>query len=187
MGHRALLFILTLVTVLLAAGCPQQPPEVRIAETRTQYFLEPTGMLVQEIEIAAEDFEDGEEAEAMAADQAMVDEEMGEGEEGTMEEAGPRTVKVLFDLIVRFDGLRESLPGITVEVAHSDPFGKEKARYLQWIETAGMKKGNARQLSFEREIPDYESGDEFSIEFRQHIPREEWGDYKEFEGVATAP
>jgi len=182
-GHRVLLFTLTLVTVLLTSGCPQQPPEVRIAETRTQYFLEPTGLLVREIEaeVSAEDFEGGEEAEAAA------DEAAGDGEEGTMEAEGPRTVKVLFDLVVRFDGLRDSLPGITVEISHSDPFGKEKARYLQWVETTGMKKGDARQLSFEREIPDYESGDEFTIEFREQIPREEWDDYREFESVTSAP
>ncbi|MEE8522598.1 MAG: hypothetical protein V3T72_01605, partial [Thermoanaerobaculia bacterium] len=59
--------------------------------------------------------------------------------------------------------------------------------YLQWIETEGMKKSNTRQLSFEREIPDYESGDELAIVFRDHIPREEWGGYKEFESVAPAP
>ncbi len=192
-GQRVLFCAFTLVVVLLASGCPQQPPEVRIAETRTQYFLEPTGLLVQEIEaeaaaeVAAEVAAEAavaEEAEVMEGEAAAEGAMEGEGEEGTLEEQGPRTVTVLFDLIVRFDGLRESLPGITIEIVHTDPFDKEKARYRQWVETDGMEKGNARQLSFEREIPDYESGDEFSIEFREHIPREEWGDYREFESVA---
>jgi hypothetical protein len=184
-GHRVSFCTLSLVAVLLASGCPQQPPEVKIAETRNQYFLEPTGMLVQEIEaeVSSEDFESGDVGEA----EEPPAEEMAGDEEGSMEPEGARTVKVLFDLVVRFDGLREALPGITIEISHSDPFDKEKAHYRQWIETAGMKKGNARQISFEREIPDYESGDKFSIEYREHIPREEWGDYKEFESVAAAP
>jgi hypothetical protein len=85
----------------------------------------------------------------------------------------------MFDVVVRFDG-RKSLPGITIDISHRDPFEKEKARYQQWIETPGMSRGDARQLSFEKEISNYETGDQFAIEFRPFIPPEERGDYREF-------
>ena len=172
---------------LLFAGCAQKSPEEIVAETRTQYFVEPTGLLIQEIEaedaLAAEADQGDEPAEAAAvAAEAAAEGEEVEGEE-VAEADGPRTVEVLFDLILRFDG-RKSLPGITIDIAHQDPFDKEKARYQQWIETDGMSRGDARQLSFEKEIPNYETGDGFTVEFQAFVPPEERGNYREFSEAA---
>ncbi len=189
--YRILACSLALLPLLLFAGCAQKSPEEIVAETRTQYFVEPTGMLIQEIEaedaLAAEaaEAEQGDEpAEAVAV--AAEAAEAAEGEmakEGEAEDDGPRTVEVLVDLVLRFDG-KKSLPGITVDISHQDPFEKEKARYQQWIETDGMSRGDARQLSFEKEIPDYETGDQFTIEFQGFIPPEERGNYREFSEAA---
>ncbi len=192
--YRILACALALLPLLLLAGCTPKSPEEIVAETRTQYFVEPTGMLVQEIEaedaLAAEADQGDEPAEAtaVAAEAAAVAAEAAaEGEEVEGEEVaeadGPRTVQVLFDLILRFDG-RKSLPGITIDIAHQDPFDKEKARYQQWIETDGMSRGDASQLSFEKEIPDYETGDQFTIEFQAFVPPEERGNYREFSEAA---
>ena len=187
--YRILAGALAILSLLVLAGCAQKSPEELVAETRTQYFVEPTGMLIQEIEAedaleAAEaDQGDGPAEDVAGAAEA---EEAAEGEESMEEGAeadGPRTVQVLFDLIVRFDG-RQSLPGITVDVSHNDPFDKEKARYQQWIETDGMSRGDARQLDFSLEIPDYETGDQFAIEFQAFIPPEERGNYREFSEAA---
>lgn len=172
------------VAALLAVGCVQKSPEQVVTETRTEYFLEPTGMLVQELKTEPE--AGAAEGEEVAGEPEEAEPgETAEGEEGMVADEGPRPVNVLFDVVVRFDGLRDSLPGITVEIAHSDPFDQEKGRYIQWIETAGMRKGDARQISFEREIPNYETGDEFRIEFREFVPPEERGDYREYEGAGA--
>jgi len=189
--HRVLFRSLTLVAVLLAFGCPEQPPEVRIAETRAQYSLHSPHFLVEETEaeevLSAEDFESGEE-DAMEPMEAEAEGEgEGEGEEGQMEPEGPRPVNVLFDVMVNFEGLRDGLPGITLDITHKDPFDQVKADYRQWVDTTKVRKGNPQQLSFEREVPDFESGDTFEIELRGYVPPDEWGDYKEFEGVASAP
>jgi hypothetical protein len=181
-SHRNLAFVLAVLPLLILVGCAQKSPEEVVAETRTEYFLEPTGMLVQEPETASEDLLAEDAAEAEQGDEPAAAEAAAaaEEDEAAAEEAeGPRTVRVMFDVVVRFDG-RKSLPGITIDISHRDPFEKEKARYQQWIETPGMSRGDARQLSFEKEISNYETGDQFAIEFRPFIPPEERGDYREF-------
>ncbi len=182
--------VCSLVVVGLLAACAPKDPAVRVAEARGQYFIEPTGMLVQkapEPEVAEEVMPEEAAAEAVATaeEAAATAEEIAEGEGGEemAEEPGPRTANVLFDLIIRFDGSK-SLPGVTLDVVHSDPFEKEKARYLQWIETDGMRRGDARQLSFEIDISNYVEGDAFAIEFQSHVPPEKFGDYREFAEAA---
>ena len=181
-SHRILACALALGAILLVAGCAQKSPQEIVAETRTEYFLEPTGMLVQEPAAESEEGLADEAAETEQGDEPAED-AAEEGEAEAEEPEGPRTVNVLFDVVVRFDG-RKSLPGITVDVVHSDPFEKEKARYQQWIETPGMARGDARQLSFEKEISDYETGDQLAIEFTPFIPPEKRGDYREFAEAA---
>jgi hypothetical protein len=187
-----------LAAVLLLAGCAQKSPEERVAETRAEYTVRLNAFLPQEPEVeepaagegeemAGEDEEMAEEGEEMAGEgeEAMAademeggDEEMaGEGEEMAAE--GPHTAEILFDLIVQFEG-DEALPGITVDISHADPFEQEKAVYHHWIETGDMIKGETKQESFVMAIPDFETGDVFSVDLRSYVPPEERGEYREF-------
>ena len=181
--ERALLTVLAMIVVLLCGGCAPKSPEEKIAAARAKYAMQPSGILVREIEpepaAEAMDAEEGAAAEAMAEDEEVTDELEFEAPEG-----GPRTVNVLFDLILTFDG-REALPGITIEVTHRDPFEKEKAHFRQWIETAGLGRGEARQISFEKEIANFETGDDFAIEIRPFVPPEERGNYREFAAAGS--
>jgi len=184
-----------LSAVLLLAGCAQKSPEEQVAETRAEYTVQLNAFLPQEPEAeepAAEEGEEmaeGEEAMAeeggeemagdeMAGDEMAGDEMAGEGDEAMADE-GPRTAEILFDLIVQFDG-DEPLPGITVDISHADPFEKEKAVYHHWIETGDMIKGQTNQESFVKEIPNFETGDVFSVDLRSYVPPEERSEYREF-------
>ncbi len=193
-SKRILACLLVLAAVVLTA-CPQQSPEARVLEARDKYTLEPTGVLVQELEAeaAAAEEEAGEmvaeavEAVAVAAAAEAVAEETAEGENLDEEMAapqGPRSVEVMIDLMVRFNATGDALPGVTVEVVQNDPFQKEKGRHLTWVETPGLRKGEERQVSVELEIQNYEDGDEFSIEWNAFVPPEKRGDYREFADAA---
>ena len=177
--------------VLALAACPPQPPEIRILEARSEYSLEPQGILINELE--ADAAEEGPPAAEMAAEADVAAEaavaaeasaeEAAEGEnldEENAEPAGPRSVEVLVDLLVRFGDKGEALPGITVEVVQNVPFQKEKKRHLTWIETAGLMKGEQRQVSVSLEVDNYEDGDEFSVEWNAFVPPEKRGEYREF-------
>lgn len=198
MGHYSnripLCLLLVLVAIVLTA-CPQKSPEARVLEARSKYSLEPTGFLVQELE--AEEAAGAEASPAAvvaeevsvaaSASEAAVAEEAAEGEvldEETAASAGPRSVEVMFDLLVRFNATGEALPGITVEFVQKGPFQKEKARYLHWVETQGLRKGEERQVPVKLEVDNYEDGDEFNVEFSEFVPPEKRGEYREFAEAA---
>jgi hypothetical protein len=129
-----------------------------------------------------------EEGVASSAEGAMAaeTEEGAEGEgaegEGMMEpemEEGPRTAQILLDLLVVFDG-SESLPGLTVDISHADPFEKEKANYRKYIEPGTMLSGEQKQVPVILEVENFETGDAFSAFVRSNVPPEERGEYREF-------
>ncbi len=188
-SNRILACSLVLAAVALTA-CPQQSPEALVLEARSKYTLEPTGFLVQDLEAeegSAE--EETAEATAVAAEATAVAAEAAEAAEGeaieeeVAELAGPRSVEIMLDLLVRFNATGDALPGITVEIAHKDPFQKERGRYLTWIETTGLRKGEERQVPVRLEIDNYEDGDEFSVEWSAFVPPEKRGEYREFAGA----
>ncbi len=189
-SHRILACSLVALAALALTACPQKSPEAQVLEARSKYSLEPTGILVQELETEvaagtedapAEAVAAAEEAVAVAAEAAAGEEAAGEeaaGEEAAP--AGPRSVAVLIDFLVRYNATGDALPGITVEIVQNDPFQTEKARHLTWIETPGLRKGEERQVSVTLEVDNYEDGDEFSVEWNAFVPAEKRGDYREF-------
>lgn len=197
-SNRILTCSLAALAALVLTGCPQQSPEMRVLEARSKYSIEPTSVLVNELE--AEEPIMGEESPAavmgeevsVAAEASAVAAEVAEGEvtgedildEEMAEPQGPRGVEVLFDLLVRFNATGDALPGITIGIVHQDPFEKEKGRHLAWVETPGLRKGEERQISVSLEVANYEDGDEFSVEFSPFVPPEKRGDYREFAEVA---
>ncbi len=199
-SNRILACSLVALAAISLTACPQKSPEVQVLEARSKYSLEPTGFLVQETEtekaaageenpaaVVAEEISVAASAEAASADAAATAEEAA-GEEMLDEEmaapAGPRSVTVMFDLLVRFNATGDALPGITVEIVHKDPFQKEKGRHLTWAETPGLRKGEERQVPVRLEVDNYEDGDEFSVEWNDFVPPEKRGDYREFAEAA---
>ncbi len=190
-SNRILVCSLIVLAAVVLTACPQKSPEVQVLEARDKYSLEPTGFLVQELETEAEAASEEMAAEpaevaAVAAEAAAVA-EAAEGEmldEETAAPAGPRSVAVMFDLLVRFNATGDALPGITVEIVHNDPFQKEKARHLSWVETPGLRKGEERQLPVRLEVDNYEDGDSFSVEWNAFVPPEKRGEYREFAEAA---
>lgn len=191
---RSLTALCVAALVLLVAACEPKSPEEQIAEARMHYTVELLGWTPQDLEpepvdamgedegaseagMTAEASSMAAEASAMAAeaDEASA----GEGEEDMEEETGPRSVNVLFDILVRFDGAGASLPGITAEVVHTDPLDEEKKIYLQWIDTAGMVDGETRQVDFVLEDVEMEEGDAFAVGLTAGIPAE-LDAYREF-------
>ena len=188
--HAILVCSLTLVAFLLTLGCAPKSPEEQVAMSRAEYTVTLNSFLPQrpepepilEGDMAAEAGEAVGEAAAMAAESAMEgDEEAAEGEEmeEMSEDLGPQSTDILFDLIVRYDGTNP-LSGLTLEVSHADAFEKEKASFRHWLELPPMVKSETKQVSFVREIPNFEDGDLFSVELRSAVPAEERGEYREF-------
>ncbi len=192
-SNRILACSLLVLAALALTACPQKSPEVQVLEARSNYSLEPTGFLVQELEAEAEMVPEAAEAAevvaeaAEAAAEATASEEAAEGEMLDEEMAAPqglRSVAVMFDLLVRYNATGDALPGITVEIVHKDPFQKEKGRHLTWAETTGLRKGEERQVPVRLEIDNYEDGDEFSVEWNAFVPPEKRGGYREFAEAA---
>ena len=188
------------ILVLALTACAQKSPEERVAEARAKYKVTLNAFLPQDPEpvideLAGDDTmpeETAEASEAAASAEAVAvaaesaeGEEGEEGEEGMGEEGAeiPSPLRsVFFDLIVQFDGT-ESLPGITVEITHADPFEKEKGAYRYYLETGKMVKSELKQMSITLEDVPFETGDLFSVEVRQVVPAEERGEYKELAGL----
>lgn len=179
---------------LAFSACPKKSPEARVIEARGNYSLQPTGFLVRELETEAVTPEEAGEEVAVAAEAAASAEAVAVAAEAAAEEAaegevldeetaipqGPRSVEVMFDLLVRFNSSADALPGITVEIVQNDASQNEKAKYLEWVETEGLRKGEARQVPIRLEVENYEDGDEFSVEWNEFVPPEKRGDYREF-------
>ncbi len=194
-SNRILACCLVALAAVVLTACPQKSPEQQVLEARGNYSLEPTGFLIQELETEEPAGEEAAPA-AVVAEEVAVEatavaaaegEEAAEGEMLDEEMAapqGPRSVAVMFDLLVRYNATGEALPGITVEIVHNDPFQKEKGRHLTWAETPGLRKGEERQVPVRLEVDNYEDGDEFNIEWNAFVPPEQRGDYREFAEAA---
>lgn len=189
-SNRILVCLLLILAAVVLTACPQKSPEQQVLEARDKYSLEPSGILINELETeaepageaAAEMVAEAAEAAAVAAE-ATAEGEAAEGEildEETAAPQGPRSVEVMVDLLVRFNATGEALPGITVEIVQNDPFQKEKDRHLAWVDTAGLRKGEQRQVSVGLEVDNYEDGDEFTVEWNAFVPPEKRGEYREF-------
>lgn len=190
-SNRILVCLLLILAAVVLTACPQKSPEAQVLEARDKYSLEPSGILINELEAEAEPVGEAasemvaEAAEAVAvAAEAAAEGEAAEGEEMLDEETaapqGPRSVEVMVDLLVRFNATGEALPGVTVEIVQNDPFQKEKDRHLAWVETAGLRKGEQRQVSVRLEVDNYEDGDEFTVEWNAFVEPEKRGEYREF-------
>ncbi len=189
-SNRIMVCSLVVLAAIALTACPQKSPEAQVLEARSKYSLNPTGILVNELE--TEEAAAGEESPAaVMAEEVSVEasaaEETAEGETLDEEMAapqGPRSVEVMVDLLVQFSATGDALPGITVEIVQKDPFQKEKGRHLTWVETPGLRKGEARQVSIKLEVDNYEDGDEFSVEWNAFVPAEKRGEYREFAEAA---
>ncbi|MCP4662075.1 MAG: hypothetical protein GY856_42270 [bacterium] len=186
-GHQRFHSILTwslFATLLVAWGCAEKSPMEKIAETRAQYTVQLNAWLPQEPEVEPVETVEGGELEGAEAEggEAEMAEEASATEEEMTEEAvepEPRITDILFDVILYFNG-NESLPGITLDITHAGADEQQKGSYRYWADTADMLKGNPRQFNFVLQIPEFETGDIFSMELRQPIPEAEIGEYGEF-------
>ena len=180
---RRTLALFAVCALALAAGCSEDPV-ARIAKLRTQYEVELTSFVVNQVPLVPETPADetageADGEEAAAADEGTSDEE-GAGDELAPEPVPVRT-DVLLDLLIQNRAL-EPLPGLTVEIIHADTARDEKARYRVWLDTSGIAKGGRSQIAELIEDVAYEEGDAFAVEIRSPIPPEEHGDYREFSG-----
>lgn len=187
-SRTPLILLPVLLASLFVAGCPEKSPGLVVAEQRARYTVQLNSFLPQAPPETEPMMAEGEAAGAAVAEENAVAEETaaegeGEGEE-MAEPEGPSSTTVMFDLLVNYDGRDAPLPGITLDISHADPFEKEKGAYKHWIETSSMVRGQMTQFDFELEVPDFETGDVFSVYLRSNIPPEELGDYREF---AAAP
>ena len=162
--------------------------------TRALYSVQLENFTVKEppapepavVEVAEEAMEVAAETVATAAEAAAEAE--GEAEEGMEEmemeeQSGPQPRDIILHLLVRFSG-DEPLAGVTVEVTQADPFGKEKAPTLHYIETANMTKSDVRQVDLQIEGLEFEDGDAFAVNLREVVPAEDRGSYREFAEAA---
>ena len=93
--------------------------------------------------------------------------------------AAPRSVEVIFDLLVTHQQA-ENLPGITLDVSHADPFGKEKRTWRRYLEVPEMIKGKSAQLSFTEKVDNFVEGDTFSVILEKNVAPADRGAYREF-------
>lgn len=91
----------------------------------------------------------------------------------------PRTVEVLFDLLVQHQQ-PENLPGLTLDISHADPFGKEKRSWRRYVEVPAMIKGQSSQISFNEKVDNFVDGDSFSVTLEKNVPPAERSAYREF-------
>lgn len=181
---------LLIVSVLALQGCAAKSPAEQVAETRTHYKIQQITWLPQEQleaepsdELAEGELAADEEEAAEPEEGGDMEEEMGETDEMVAE--GPQPTDILFDIVLNFAG-RESLPGITLDITHADPFEKQKEIRRHYVETEGMLDGDVSQLSFVLEDFQFEPGDVFSVEIRQNVPPEERGEYREFAAAGAS-
>lgn len=190
---QAVALAATLALMLSLVACGPGTPEERVAQTRGQYTVklenwfpkveDPLPIEETAPEEGAEAGEGGEAvAGAMAAEEAVAAEESeegeGEGEEMEPVDEGPKSTKIIFDLVVLFSG-SEALDGITVDVTQADGSGNEKKTWRQYLDTSGMVKSETRQIAFEAEV-DLAADDAFSVQLLKFVDPANYGDYREF-------
>ncbi|NND71298.1 MAG: hypothetical protein HKN43_06945 [Rhodothermales bacterium] len=171
--------------VLTIVGCNIKSTQEQVAAARAQYTVTLNDVTAaEELEPELENEAGLAESAAEAAEIASATEEAAaEGEETDegamgMEDEGPQSTNVLFDILVSFQG-KNPLDGITVDVTHVDEDEEEKGVYLQFVDTAGMLDGETRQVDFELEGVAVEDGDAFSVTLASGVPANA-GDYREF-------
>ena len=178
-------FVLLVVFLsLLLSACT--PPTVD--EMRAGYKVELNGWVPQPMQAPEASMDDAVTEEAAEAAAASTESAEGEGAEGEAaaeaEPAGPAEVPtdILFDLVVRFNGL-EALPGITVDLVHVDSAQQRKNVYRHWIDTSSMLKGEPLQESFKLEGVPFVEGDAFAAEMVAVVPEADRGEYREYAGA----
>ncbi len=177
--------------LLISLACQTQTPEQMVNELRGQYSVQSTSFLPQQQLSDASEADaalhEGEEADSTVTGTetaaASGDDEAASIEETVDEDgfalSGPQPTSILFDIVLMFEG-RKPLPGLTLDIVHSDPFEKVKENRRHFIETANLIKGDVLQQDFVLEDFNFEDGDQFTIEIRPSIPLEEQGEYREF-------
>lgn len=186
--RRSLVLAMLLAPFAVAViACAPTDPAARVAKARAKYQVRINSWLEKPAPVAeapaVEDGVDGEEPADL--DLEPVLDETGEeiAELVEVAEAEPAATTIIFDLLVLFEG-NDPLPGITVEILHQGGSGATKETRRQWIETAGLVKGDTRQVTFELEGWHLEEGDSFGVSLRASIPPEERGEYAEFADAA---
>ncbi len=167
---RAVLLPLLGVALAAAAGlaCSRKSPADKIAEVRNQYTVQDARPQKQN----------------PIGDASAMDVALSEGEEareaGTAAPAqAARPTSILFDVVLSFRG-SQSLPGITLDITHTDAQGRTKEVRRQYVETPKMTNSGVLQQGFVLDNLQYEEGDGFQVDVRSFIPVEERGEYREF-------
>jgi len=171
--------MIALLTLLLFS-CGPKTPEEAVAQARAKYTV--TLNTFQVVKPAVEDPMESEAMDSEAMEGEAVEGEAMEGEamEGeAMEPEGPKSTEILLDLLVAFSGSK-SLPGVTIEISHADPFEKEKGTYRRYLETGTVLAGDSRQFVSSLELENFETGDVFSVSVRPVVPPEDQGEYREY-------
>lgn len=172
-----LLTTTALVLLAVLTACAEKSPAERVAAERALFRATLNGFLVQEQVVEPEGA--GEEGEV---EPAGTEEATGEGEETAMVE--PQVVQnVLVDILIQHDS-DDGLPGVTVEIYQVDAADQSKAHWQLWVDTDGLARATAKQISHTLEDVSYEDGDGFAAEIRR-VPEAERGDYQEFEGTGS--
>ncbi len=179
--------ILVAAIALLLGACTPADPIAAVAAARADYEVQLSGWIARPPEpppvVETPDPEapaDEAEGDPLDADQEGAD----PMEVEAVEEADPRTITVLFDLLVLFSG-SDPLPGLTVDITHADPSGAEKAVRQHYIEVANLARGSTNQVAIELDGWDLADGDAFSIDVRQVVSDAERSAYREFQEAAA--
>ena len=172
---RILVCPMIALLALLLFSCGPKTPEEAVAQARAKYTV--TLNTFQVVKATVEDPMEGEAVETEATEGEVVEGEAVEGE--AMEPEGPKSTEILLDLLVAFSGSK-SLPGVTIEISHADPFEKEKGTYRRYLETGTVLAGDSRQFVSSLELENFETGDVFSVSVRPVVPPEDQGEYREY-------
>lgn len=196
MQFRISKVLLCSVVLLVLGGlvaCTPSSPEEKVAATRTQYMVTLNAFFPQEPPVEetmpelldAGDEEEGASIDLVAMEPVDGDTEGVDGDADSMAvdenvvDSGPKTVGILLDLVVRFDGT-DPLDGLTLDISQADPFEKEKATFRHYIELGSMVKSETKQVSFVLEDVDYVDGDLFSVNLREVVAPGDRAEYREF-------
>ena len=159
------------LSLLFLVGCEQLTPEERVEKLRSQYSIKASPFALREVP-TAEPLEAEETEGAAGAETAMPD---------TSDLIAVISVKqdVLIDVLIG-TGASETLDGLTLDVEHVDANHQLKQRYLHWVDTSSVVKGNTVQVTVVVEGVEYEEGDVFSVSLRTPVPADERSGYREF-------
>jgi len=187
---RSVRLVLSLCLLALLVGCAQKSPEQRVAEARAKYTVDISACVPQApAEAQAAPDEGTTDDDASSADLQTEEGEQAQKEEVTdatemadepLEPPAPAVTTILCDVLVRYDG-HDPLPGVTLDLSHVGADGTTKTSFREYVETAGLMRGDTRQVALTLEVPDFHEGDQISLDpIRADIPAAERSEYREY-------